>query len=668
MKLSISRKVTFFAMSIILLISVSIGLTSIITGTQIITEQQEDNMIKLSEEAAKHISTIITMRLQVLQELTYDDIMASMNWEQQKKYLGDKMKRFDYLDIAVVSPDGTAQYVSGGEVAQLGDREYFKKAMSGQANVSDILISKVIGIPVMMYAVPIESDGKVVGVLVARADSGALTEITTNLVTGDRGYAFVIGSDSTFYAHPDQELVMNQVNALTQVDENGPLKDFGLALKELGIGNQGIIRYEYLGEMRYTALSPIPNTNWIIGVNNYERVILASLKELQMIIIIITIVFLLLGLFAGGYLGRYISKPIKKLLSLVDKMAGYDFTVDETDVENQKIIKRKDEIGEIGTAITKMKESISSLIRMVSATTQHVAASSQELTSITQQSSESSTDMARAVEEIAKGASDQAQETEEGARHVNELSNLFAQERVNLDNLNSSAEEVNRLKDEGLNIIAELNQKTDENKKATESMFKAIHETSLRVENIYQGSEMIRTIAKQTNLLALNAAIEAARAGDSGRGFAVVADEIRHLAEQSNRFANDILNEIQELSQRTEFMVSTMNNVGGIVQAQTESVEVTNHRFQGIHLAVEKMETVIRELNESSNKMTRKKEELVEILNSLSAVSEELAAGTEEVSASIEQQAASTDEIAKASEEMSKLSEELQAMILKFKC
>jgi methyl-accepting chemotaxis protein len=415
-------------------------------------------------------------------------------------------------------------------------------------------------------------------------------------------------------------------------------------------------------------MSPIPNTDWVIGVGNYEKHILAPLRKLQMIVIIITAGYLILGLLAGGYLGRLISKPIRKLLALVDRMSKYDFTEDVAHTDKDRIINRKDEIGEIGLAISKMRESIAELIQKVSDTTQHVAASSEELTSITQQSSESSVEMAGAIEEIARGASDQAKETEEGANHIYQLSNLIAQDRLNMENLNNSASEVNCLKNEGMDILAELTQKTDESKKAAEVIFNAIRDTNISVETIQQGSEMIRTIARQTNLLALNAAIEAARAGDSGRGFAVVADEIRHLAEQSNRFANEILKEIQELSQKTASMVHTMNQVGGIVQAQTESVVITNQRFQGIHQAVEKMKEVIGQLNESSDKMEDKKEELVEILNDLSAVSEEFAAGTEEVAASIEQQSASIDEIAKSSEALSKLAEELQTMVSKFKC
>ena len=43
-------------------------------------------------------------------------------------------ERLDYLDLAVVMPDGMAHYVLGEETANLGDREYVK-SFQGESNI-----------------------------------------------------------------------------------------------------------------------------------------------------------------------------------------------------------------------------------------------------------------------------------------------------------------------------------------------------------------------------------------------------------------------------------------------------------------------------------------------------------------------------------------------------
>lgn len=61
-----------------------------------------------------------------------------------------------------------------GETVGLGERDYIKKALSGEPNVSNVIISKVTNSAVLMYAVPINRDGVVVGALIGRRDGAAL--------------------------------------------------------------------------------------------------------------------------------------------------------------------------------------------------------------------------------------------------------------------------------------------------------------------------------------------------------------------------------------------------------------------------------------------------------------------------------------------------------------
>lgn len=88
--------------------------------------------------------------------------------------------------MAIVSLAGEAHYVIGENTADLSERDYIKKSLSGSSTSSDVIISLVTNTAVLMYAVPIQEEGKVVGALIARRDGNALFEITDEMGFGKR--------------------------------------------------------------------------------------------------------------------------------------------------------------------------------------------------------------------------------------------------------------------------------------------------------------------------------------------------------------------------------------------------------------------------------------------------------------------------------------------------
>ncbi len=666
MHINLSRKIMIGVGGLVLIICLSFSFAAYQLSSQSIENEAEQALQLLADEGAERINVMVSLQLQVLEEVS--NRVRTMDWDRMKNELAPEVERLGYMDMAFVSPTGLAQYVLAGNTAELGDREYVQKALMGQSNVSDALISRVTNSAVLMYAVPIEANGKYIGALIARRDGNSLSEITNHMGFGDHGYAYMINGEGTVIAHKDNNMVLSQFNPIKSVMEDEDIELIPLAeqFQKILANKSGVGSYHFRGSDLYIGYSALKDSVWTIIITANEDEVLAGADRLKKSIIIGTLLFIVIGLAVAYVIGTSIARPITYLSEQINRISNYDIRI----IPDKRITAystKKDEIGIITRALTTMQTNILLLVQNISEQSHKLAAASEQLTATSQQSSIAANEVSRTVEEISNGANGQASDSQRGAIHIDELGIIIDKDQLLLVKLNAATQDVESLKNEGFEILHLLSDKTDNSSRAAKEVNEMIHDINQNTAQISSASEMIRSIADQTNLLALNAAIEAARAGEFGRGFAVVAGEIKKLAEQSSGFTNEIEVVIQKLVLKTEHAVKKMHEVGKTVISQVESVEQTQTKFNGISNAIEIVKEVIIELNQSGLIMDSKKNQMIEIINNLSAISEENAASSQQASASIEEQTATMDEIAANSESLAKLAEEMLDSIGKFK-
>ncbi|WP_406242684.1 methyl-accepting chemotaxis protein [Tissierella carlieri] len=489
--------------------------------------------------------------------------------------------------------------------------------------------------------------------------------IDSPLDLGENGYFVVYSQEGDEIAHPSLE-GKNVWDVKDKSKDEVLLAQDSIAKAKSGGGftyyDWFLPHSENIGrKIVYNKLDP--NWGWVVTAGSYEMDFnKGALNVLKYTSIGVVIFLVLVTVIMYNF-----SHKMGKALETVTIRAENIASLDVSENISEALINRNDEIGMLANSFQRIIDNLRGFVKQISDTSEHLAISSKELTISSEQSAVSANEVAKAIEDIAQGATHQAMDTENGAKHINDLGELVENNEEFLRELNISTGEIDKLKDEGFEILRELIKNTESNNRATMNIQDVINSTNESAEKIEKASNMIRSIAEQTNLLALNAAIEAARAGEAGRGFAVVAEEIRKLAEESNGFTEDITAIVNDLSSKTQEAVATMDEVAKIAELQSESVEETNNKFIGIANAIEKSNDVISFINKSGKEIMDKKDIIVEIIQTLSAISEENAAGTEEASASVEEQTATMTQIANASQILGELAFSMQESLSKFK-
>ena len=438
----------------------------------------------------------------------------------------------------------------------------------------------------------------------------------------DSSYGYIVSTDGTMLYHPTAKKIGQPV-------ENETVKKIVAEVEAGKTPEPEVVSYMFDGTQKYAACY-VSENGFIFVMTADDTDLLKAANKLQARGLGTAVVVLIFGVFVAWICARRMTRPLIRVTSAVDRIAGFDLTEDP---ELIALDKNKGETGAIAHAVLHMKQALRSMVQQIREESANIHQASGQLEENATATSGNVDSVETAVNEIATGATSQATETQRATEDVVMMGTMIENTSTQVENLNSTAVEMSNASASARDALEELNHINEKAIESIEVIYQQTHTTNESALKIKDVTELIASIAEETNLLSLNASIEAARAGDAGKGFAVVASQIQKLAEQSNASTKKIDDIIHMLLTDSENAVHTMEEVREVMHQQSEKVEQTKQVFgsvnQGIDQSISGMETI----SEHTRQLDHARENIVDTVQNLSAIAQENAASTEETNA-----------------------------------
>ena len=253
----LKTKIISIVCILLAVVCIGFGVASYRTSATAIENRVNESLPQLAEDAGKLINATLGVYFVGMDGVANRLVIRSMDWSKQLPALKEEITRQGFIDMGVATPDGKTRYTDG-TTAELGDRDYFKSALAGKVVMSDVVISRVTGKPVIMMAAPITMDGHSVGVLLARLDGQLLSEITDKVKFGNIGYSYIINAKGVLIAHKKREFVTDSRNFLEEGKTNPDFSAVSKMLQRMVKGERGYDSYQFAGAENYLVLPGFP--------------------------------------------------------------------------------------------------------------------------------------------------------------------------------------------------------------------------------------------------------------------------------------------------------------------------------------------------------------------------------------------------------------------------
>lgn len=389
----------------------------------------------------------------------------------------------------------------------------------------------------------------------------------------------------------------------------------------------------------------------------------AKINQSSLMILGIAVFILIVALIVCIKIASALARVIVQTENLLSSLAEGDLNLEV----NERILKRTDEIGVMGHAVQRLLDELKSIIGSIKKNTDTLMQQGDTLEGMASQTSSTADEISTAVEDISKGAVSMAEDIEAATGQVANMGAIIEKIVESVKELDGLSGQMHIADTESSRIINELSESNDKTTEAIKKIEVSVHTTNESVTRIQDAVNLIASIASETSLLALNASIEAARAGEAGRGFAVVATQISKLSEDSAASTKTIEDIIHQLTADSEASVQIMNEVNEIILEQQKKLVQTKEKFGDVSRGIEDSRKESNLINTQAGECDSERGRVVDVIQNLSAVSQENAASTEETTASMEELNATINLLAEAAGELKQMAQILEEEVSFFK-